>query len=274
MNLKEKMQDFPPVYYFNLDADVDRKIYMENQFEEFAIENYTRVSGNKFLAGEIENWKHLLIGEYKEDHDYVVANFVNHIDFFVWWLDNTEENFLIIMEDDYDLSLIPHWHFSWRHFMQNLPANWDCIQLGYEHPDYIIFCLHIKPPLDNLFGPCLLNRRFVQKLVQLYYKDGKFYLNNRLGVSKDFKKSAPYTVDTAIINDGVTYRVPLITTNFELCRPERKHILWWHENIPSTYHYWWKNKKHYFSYDDFFSYAHDRVDKMSQPVKDYSEIEQ
>ena len=272
MNLDEKMKGFPSVYYFNLDSDVERKEYMETQFRQYGIRNYQRVSGNKFLASKIKEWEYLLIGDYDKDRDYAVANFVSHIDFLAWWLKNTTEETLIIMEDDYDLSLIPHWHFSWEFFMKSLPANWDCIQMGYEHPDYIIFCLHIKPPLDQLFGPCMLNRNFVKKIINLYYQNGKFMLNNKLGYSKKFTKACSSSVDTAIINDGVTYRIPLITTNFDLCRPDRLELLSWHKNVASTYHYWWTAKRDYFDFDDFFSYAHPNVDKMTQPVRDYKEI--
>lgn len=272
MTISHKLDGIPTVYYFNLDIDTNRRSYMEEQFNLYGIKDYVRISGSKFDAKNIDSWQHILVGNYKEDHGYVVANFISHIDFFRWWLENTEEDCLIIMEDDYDLSLIDHWHFTWKQFVDHLPANWDCIQLGYEHPEYIIFCLHIKPPLDQLFGPCMLNRHFVKKLVNLYYKDGLFLINKRLGTSKEFTKPCPYSVDTAIINDGVTYRVPLITTNFDLCRPDRKKILNWHANVANTYHYWWTYKKNYFDLEDFFSYAHSNIAKMVQPVKNYSEL--
>lgn len=269
MNIEKKLNQIPTIYYFNLDQDVERRDYMLSQFDYFKIKNIQRVSGSQFLANEIHTWKDKLIGTYKYDLDYHVANFVTHINFFKNWLKNTNEEYLIIMEDDYDLSLIDYWHFSWEYFMNNLPANWDCIQLGYEHPEYIIFCLHFKPPLDHLFGPCLLNRNFVKKLVKIYYNNGKFLLNNKLGFSKEFSIACPYSVDTAIIGDGITYRVPLITTNFDLCRPERKNILSWHKSVIETYYYWWKNKRDNFSLDDFFTYAHRNVENMAQPVKKY-----
>lgn len=272
MNIETKLKNLPTVYYFNLDQDTDRRFYMENQFDRYKIKNFKRISGSAFLADNIDEWQDLLVGNYKHDHSYVVANFITHINFFKDWLENTDEEYIIIMEDDYDISLIEHWHFSWDYFMEKMPANWDCIQLGYEHPDYIIFCLHSKPPLDHLFGPCLLNRHFVKKLVNLYYKDNKFMLNNRLGFSKQCTVACPYSVDTAIIGDGVTYRIPLITTNFDLCRPDRLELLHWHRHVADTYHYWWEVKKSHFDLEDFFTFEHSNVTKMVQPVRDYSEI--
>lgn len=272
MNIEKKLSNIPNIYYFNLDKDLDRRSYMEEQFDRFKITRFERVSGTYFSAQDIENWKHLCVGNYKHDLDYIVANFVTHINFLKNWLRDTNDDFLILMEDDYDISLIDHWHFSWAYLMERLPSNWDCIQLGYEHPDYIIFCMHHKPPLDHLFGPCLLNRTFVKKIVNLYFKNNKFILNNKTGFSKSFGLDTAYSVDTAIIGDGVTYRIPLITTNFDLCRPERKKILGWHENVSRTYHYWWENKKSQFDLEDFFTMGHLNAQKMTQPVKDYSRI--
>ena len=39
-----KLKGMPPIYYLNLDGQEDRKIYMENQFKYWQIEDYTRIS--------------------------------------------------------------------------------------------------------------------------------------------------------------------------------------------------------------------------------------
>ena len=35
-----KLKGIPPIYYLNLDGQEDRRIYMENQFKYWEIENY------------------------------------------------------------------------------------------------------------------------------------------------------------------------------------------------------------------------------------------
>ena len=40
-----KLQGLPHIYWLNLDADVKRREYMENQFDYWEIENHTRISG-------------------------------------------------------------------------------------------------------------------------------------------------------------------------------------------------------------------------------------
>ena len=271
MNIEKKLKNLPHIYYLNLDHDRDRRVYMETQFEQLKIKNFTRVSGSNFLAENIDEWSHVLKGNYTPDRAYLVGNFVSHISLFREWLKNTNDEYLIIMEDDYDMSLMDYWHFSWEELMQNLPSNWDCIQLGYEHDVHVIFCLHFKPLLEHFFGPCLLNRTFVKKLVKLYYQDEKYVINSKLAFPKNQLWQCPYSVDTAIISDGVTYRLPLITTNVAFARTERSAQQFFHKDCASTYHYWWKVKKQTINLDNFFVFSPEIVDCMALSVKDYSE---
>ena len=40
-----KLQGMPHIYWLNLDADVQRREYMETQFEYWEMENHTRIAG-------------------------------------------------------------------------------------------------------------------------------------------------------------------------------------------------------------------------------------
>ena len=40
-----KLQGLPHIYWLNLDADENRRQYMEQQFEYWEITNHTRISG-------------------------------------------------------------------------------------------------------------------------------------------------------------------------------------------------------------------------------------
>ena len=40
-----KLKGFPKVYWLNLDADTERRQYMEEQFKYWEIENHVRISG-------------------------------------------------------------------------------------------------------------------------------------------------------------------------------------------------------------------------------------
>jgi hypothetical protein len=52
MDLNNKLKGIPHIYYFNLDNRTDRREWMENQFKSWNIQNYTRISGSKYLGSK------------------------------------------------------------------------------------------------------------------------------------------------------------------------------------------------------------------------------
>ena len=132
MDLKNKLKGLPPVYYINLDNRTDRREYMESQFDYWGIVDYHRVSASKYLASKFDEWKYLISNEkgYELNPMYN-ANFITHLEMIKNWLETTNDEYMIMMEDDYDLSLIEYWNFDWDYLMNHIPFDWDCIQLGF-----------------------------------------------------------------------------------------------------------------------------------------------
>jgi len=54
-----KLKGLPPIYWLNLDADEDRRFYMEEQFKYWEIENHTRIAG--YDAREDDPSEHLRV---------------------------------------------------------------------------------------------------------------------------------------------------------------------------------------------------------------------
>lgn len=273
MTIKNKLKNIPHIYYVNLDERIDRKKYMETQFERWGIENFTRISASKFLVSEKEKWKHLVLGDTTNSFSYAVAHAITHFDFLKHWLDSTDDEYLIMMEDDYDLGIIQYWHFEWEYLMSKLPYDWDCIMLGFESPDIIPFYLH---PLNYEYslGPCLFNRDYVKKLLRLHCVGDKYKLDNNIGnaVWKNHKgyKSVSGTGDYFLCQNGKTYALPLIPLNpcfgsFEdnvwLPRPHMQICL-------DTYYDWWKYDRDKFTLDEFFTYNKPNDSMMQRSVVD------
>lgn len=260
MDLNNKLEGLPHIYYFNLDNRVDRKEYMENQFKKWNIKNYTRISGNKYLASEWKKWISLVDGFQNEGHLIKhmklgthapfmnIANMISHINFLSFWLESTNDKNLILMEDDYDLSLIEYWHFDWEYLMHNIPYDWDCIQFGYESEIEIKFFLCAKPISGTFFGSCMLNRRYVEKLVNLYY-------DQQNNIFKLFKNNQFFNVDNSICENGKVYCLPLITTNVELGSGEDNILInyRYHKISRLLYYYWWEKKRDKITLKQFFN---------------------
>jgi hypothetical protein len=262
MDLKNKLKGIPHIYYFNLDSKTNRKEYMESQFNYWGISNYTRISSSKYLASKVDEWIHLIDGSiYNWGKSAVItANAINHIEFIKWWLENTNDPYMILMEDDYDLSLIEYWHFDWEYLMNNIPYDWDCIQLGYESYTQINFFLSPKQANNSFFGPCMINRRYAQKIVDLHYNydSGKFIMKHKLANIQLIIEGGENScnVDYFVCEGGRTYCIPLITTNDDLPSYENDVVMIrpHHAISRELYYHWWKNERDKFTLEDFFTY--------------------
>lgn len=265
MNLKDKLKGLPTIYYVNLDHRTDRREYMESQFDKWKISNYHRISASKYLSTEEYKWQHLVLDEKISFGSAAVANSITHVEMIKNWLETTNEEYLVLMEDDYDLSLIEYWNFDWEYLMNHIPGNWDCIQLGFENNIALPFFLH--PTLDSHgFGPCLIKRSYAEKLVHLHFKDGKFLLNLRCN---DVRFNELYgMVDHFIIKSGKCYSIPLLTNNpdlgSDLCLTNTPRD--WFEACKNLYYDWWKNEHHKYTLKEFFTYGKQNDHKMTKKV--------
>jgi len=273
MNLKNKLKGLPTIYYTNLDDRLDRREYMESQFDYWGIKNYNRISSSKYLSSQFYKWEHLISNKrgyiFNTNH---WANFITHIEMIKNWLETTDDEYMIMMEDDYDLSLIKYWNFDWEYLMNNIPFDWDGIQLGFESFICINFFLHPKSP-KTYFGPFMINRFYAKKLVRLYCKNGKYIIDNEFNDIHHLQKNiAKGSVDYSICNNGKIYCIPLIPQNphfgsYQDLNVKRdqsnEHIF----NCYDLYHNWWKNEHHKFKVEDFFTYGKENDYKMRKYVK-------
>ena len=260
MDLKNKLKGLPTIYYVNLDNRTDRREYMESQFDYWGIKDYHRVSGTKYLASKYEEWKYKVVGEPYAfgTGPQVTANSITHLEMIKNWLETTNEPYMIMMEDDYDLSLIEYWNFDWEYLMNHIPYDWDCIQLGFESKRYIYFFLHPKIYCGTYFGPCMINRDYAKKLIKLHYIDNnKINLNMKTNNFAFKNDGNSLTVDYFICENGRTYCIPLITTNDDFGSYENnlKKERFYHSKSRELYYNWWKNEHHNFSLEDFFTYG-------------------
>ena len=273
MNLENKLIGFPHVYYFNMDKETDRNEYMKTQFDTYGIE-YTRVSSNRFDASKVSDWSNFLYDSQDiiKNQDgmnlRVLANFVSHIAFLKEWYDNSDEDIIVLMEDDYDLSLIDYWHFDWNYFMSHIPFDWDTIQLGYEHFERVQFFLSHKDYRSFNFGPTLINRSHVKKILDLHLIDGRIKGRGNCAYGID---DTLMSVDMSINHIGKNYTIPLITTNTDLFQKDNSSNVFKRHHVNRyIYHYWWKNKRDEFSLEDFFRMNKPNDNEMTEYLQNHA----
>lgn len=251
--MSNKLKGIPSIYYLNLDSEVDRRKYMEKQFEKLDLHNVTRFSGSNYLLKDYDSWKDILHFPEKikkENHKRIAACVLSTFEMIRHWLETTNEKHLILFEDDYDLNIIKYWHFDWEYLMNHIPYDWDCIQLGFESHKMIPFFLMPKQH-TNFYGPILINRHFATKLINLHYYKEKYMLIRKYGHYPYNEGYRVVSLDGFICHLGVTYQIPLITQNPYLDSSPKKH----HFQCRDIYYDWWQNKRDNFTLEEFFTYG-------------------
>jgi hypothetical protein len=280
MDLKNKLKDLPPIYLLTLDERKDRQEYTEIQYDYWGIRNYKKISGSNYQLINYEEWKDIVtINEisdsYKKKSHHIVEISISlfYLITIKNWLETTNDPYLLLMEDDYDLSLIEYWHFDWNYLMNNIPYDWDCIQISFENEKSIPCFLHPIHP-NHGTGASLINRRYAKKLMDLHYEDGKFDLSKTIcnykwsPIGYGFYKgmgSPNVTGDYFLGHCGRTYCIPLITIN--------KDIGSYAHNVPrekdrldlnfsrKAYKKWWMTLRDSYTLEEFFTYgkSNDRI---------------
>ena len=100
---KYKLAGLPHVYWLNLDRYTDRQEYMLDQLDYWGIENHTRVSG---IDGKEDDPSSYLKGRVPENmNPGEIGCVLTHLSALKHFVEETDYDEVMIMEDDVDLSL-------------------------------------------------------------------------------------------------------------------------------------------------------------------------
>ena len=247
-----KLNGIPRVFYINLDDHLERRKFMENQFSYWGITEYTRIPAHD---GRGDNdLGDILKGTYpKLMTSGEVGCTTSHLRCLKYWLENyPDEEYLVVMEDDCDLSVVKYWGFTWRQFMRGLPFHWDVVQLAVINPSEVHVQLHNRFVNDFSTACYIIRRHHAEKLVKAHCR-GDFYK-----LDQDVKPRA--VADDLIYNSGLTFTIPMFMYKIELGSSIHDvHVdtfhksshqgLWkfWMEQAPSI-----QDWTRFFSYDPYF----------------------
>lgn len=201
-----KLKNFGPVYCLNLDDQPERWKYMEDQFEYWEIENYTRISG---YDGRNDDLSDIIKGRYPEMMSSgEIGCTTSHLKAIKHWYETSDSPYAIIMEDDCNLDIVKYWNFTWSDFISRAPYAWDVIQLAIICTGNIIVPIHTRFVNDFSTACYVITRHHAEKLLKYHIRGDKYKLDN--GV-----KPRP-VADDLIYNSGMTYAVPLLLYKIEL----------------------------------------------------------
>ena len=245
-----KLKGLPPIYYLNLDGQPERAQYMEDQFKYWGIENYTRISS---YDGRSDDLSDIIKGKYPDMmNSGEVGCVTTHLKTLKHFVEETDYPYILVMEDDCDLSTVSHWGFTWKDFYSKVPYDYDVVQLAIINPAQVHLQIHRRFVNDFSTACYMITRHHAQKLVNLHCRDDKYKLDN--GVK-------PRAVaDDLIYNSGNTFSIPLFLYKIELGSSIHDiHIDVFHRSSYEGLWHFWKNQSvdisdwnSLFEYDPYF----------------------
>ena len=255
MNYSYKLNGIPPIRYLNLNERVDKKNYIENEFKNHNIKNYTRISADRYHPDNFPEWKNSLIIEKQLNHTYYISILVNQLQSIIdWYYENSSETCLIL-EDDLNFSLIKYWTFDWEYMISRLPCNWDCVQFHVIGTDTIIMGLNRRVRNSSGATCYMINRTYAEKLIKMHYIDGKFKFYTNYGYKeKWWTPTLNQSPDHVPYEIGITYSFPIFITNSNFIS-DCSNIKKPNPMVKKSDYYvakWWKEKSNEYSLDNIF----------------------
>jgi hypothetical protein len=235
IGLNNKLENFPPIYYVSYITSNDRRIELEKQFIKYGLTNWKSI-----ISTEESDKNNIINGLYLEQLPKTsIACTTSHLKAIKDWYNNSDTSYAIFLEDDVSLETVEYWNFTWNDFMNNLPSDWECIQLTCIRDNLTEVKLKERVWDDWSITSYIINRKYAKQLIDEYYSGEEFNL-----VIKDTNLQP--IPENIIYFLGKTYSIPLFIENinfesihlrFEKNKIDKKHIdssnfvlKWWMEN--------------------------------------------
>ena len=161
-------------YYINLDRCKERKLFMENLYD-----NITRIEG--YDGKKLHEYNDIILSNNYVENPGQIGCSLSHIKAIIHSYKNGDKGALIL-EDDISNEYLSKWDKSIEEIILNSPEDCECIQL---------FCNNIKRVKEMIKmkndyyrwkkggwgnGCYYINEKGMKKIYDLYYKEGKIDL--------------------------------------------------------------------------------------------------
>ena len=245
--MKEKLTNFPPVYYVSLSDSADRQQAFEKQFLLNGIENVKMIEAYDGRKDDYRYKPDVVDGLHFETLDSGgIAATISHLKAIIEWYNNSDSDYAIFFEDDMTIESINYWNFNWQEFVKELPKDWDVIQLSLiksEIQESDMKLNHRNWDINWSAGSYLIKKTYAEKLINLYFNDEKYFLKVEYS-----EETIPY-IETILFSPAVknAYTIPVFYENINFTSTFYPHFIQSNHKrtqIDSSNYvkYWWKIK--------------------------------
>lgn len=194
-----KLEGLSPLYVINLESREDRRNYILDAMQKAGIESHTLI---KAVDGNNADLDSLLHGREKIPlSNPELGATISHLQTIKQWLEESDSEYAIIIEDDLSFETVGFWDFTFKDFLKSIDKEYDILQLCIIHNYKINRKFHIKEK-HNWSAACyLIKRDWAQKLIS------KHYIDNKIALYPNWESLA----DALIYNEAKAYSIPLFT---------------------------------------------------------------
>ena len=252
MSNKNKLANFGPVYLINLKDHTHRLEHAKNEFAKYDITDYTVIEA---VDGRNSDLMDIIHGRYPALKPSEIGCMTSHIKALKHWLETSDSEYAIIMEDDFSFDTVEYWNWDWDFVIKNLPTDLQILQLVMIKNDPIKFNLHKKEKFHRSIvmsyawsTACyLIKRDYAKTLVKLHCVKDKYKLENY-----GYRNQA---ADVILYNLGNAYSMPLFTNMLDLKNSINHENGEFHIRSKNTIDSWWKEKASNYNKEQFFDTA-------------------
>lgn len=244
-SLSSKLDGIPKIIYRTSNNNTD----IERDFSAWSITNYQR-HDNKYSEKNYLEWKDLILDTGLTQTPEELSFTINVLDAIINWYDNTDEEVCIFCSNDLNFINVKYWPFDWKFLMQQLPYNWDCIQMTGYSPKCLK--MHVHPWIQTPGHKCfMITRYFAKRLKHYHYIDNKYKLHYE-SPNKSIPPEKYGSLDEFFYDLGITYTFPIFShSNSNIDNTSTSK---WFEVCSEGVEYWWKDKSPLYSNFELFNY--------------------
>jgi GR25 family glycosyltransferase involved in LPS biosynthesis len=254
----DKLINFGPVYLINLKDHTHRLDNAKQEFKKYGIKNYTVIEA---IDGRANDLSGIIEGKYPKLRPSEIGCVASHIKALKTWLESSDSDYAIIMEDDFSFDTVQYWPFDWEYVKNNIPNNADIVQLVMIKNDPIKFNLHKKETFSNLnkmyyewSTACyIIKRSYAKNLVKLHYVNNKYKLSSHGYVNQ--------AADVILYALGNSYSMPLFTHILDAKHSINASHDSFHTKSKNNIDFWWKNHSNKYNKHDFFNIKNNIISK-------------
>lgn len=167
--MKHSLHGLKPLYVVNLESRTDRLDALVQAFENFGVTDYTIIKGvTPAEAQELANKDNHVSNPLPD-----LACTLGHLKAIDYYVNNSNSEYGIIVEDDLSLDPALYWDFTWDEFIKSIDFDWNIIQLSIMnfHDDVFIHEMHQRKFFDQTATIYMIKKDYAKKMIDRYYPD-------------------------------------------------------------------------------------------------------